>query len=173
MASLHAQTRQLRRQEDNDIRYRLRSILADAAFVDEVASAYASLPLVANLRNGSWYCRDPADECYFKSTDGHCGEWDFSMTRLNLHVAAHCARSGGAPLPSPGVRLPAPCPHVAAHISFTHAQASSWWTAHAGERYAGRGEQRAPCRRSPRVPARLYRAFPTPLREQFPYGAAC
>lgn len=114
MASLHAQARELRRQEEGDVRYRLCSTLADAAFVDRAAAAYASLPLLANLRNGSWYCREPADECYFKSTDGHCGQWDFSMTRLNLHVAALCARSGGARLPPPHGDISAPFPRIAA-----------------------------------------------------------
>ncbi|KAK3308828.1 tRNA A64-2'-O-ribosylphosphate transferase [Chaetomium strumarium] len=66
---------------------RLRSIAQDAAFAEEVASAL-ELPLVANERCGSWYI-DP--ECkvgsaYFKSTDGHTGQWKFSTRRLNLHL---------------------------------------------------------------------------------------
>lgn len=32
---------------------------------------------------------------YFKSTDGHNGNWSFSCTRLNLHVAEVAARQGG------------------------------------------------------------------------------
>jgi hypothetical protein len=33
--------------------------------------------------------------CYFKSTDGHCNNWSFSGTRLNVHVAEAAARRGG------------------------------------------------------------------------------
>ena len=29
--------------------------------------------------------------CYFKSTDGHCNNWSFSGTRLNVHVAETAA----------------------------------------------------------------------------------
>jgi tRNA A64-2'-O-ribosylphosphate transferase len=66
---------------------RLRSIAQDAAFAEEVASAL-KLPLVANERCGSWYI-DPerkAGSAYFKSTDGHTGQWKFSTRRLNLHL---------------------------------------------------------------------------------------
>ncbi|KAK4237833.1 tRNA A64-2'-O-ribosylphosphate transferase [Achaetomium macrosporum] len=66
---------------------RLRSIAQDAAFTDEVASAL-KLPLVANERCGSWYI-DPERKrgsAYFKSTDGHTGQWKFSTRRLNLHL---------------------------------------------------------------------------------------
>ena len=66
---------------------RLRSIEADAAFVREVADHYG-LPLIANERCGSWYI--PPDvksgSAYFKSTDGHTGQWDFSFRRLNLQI---------------------------------------------------------------------------------------
>ncbi|GAX78930.1 hypothetical protein CEUSTIGMA_g6369.t1 [Chlamydomonas eustigma] len=34
--------------------------------------------------------------CYFKSTDGHYGNWSFSTTRLNWHVAMTAAYQGGA-----------------------------------------------------------------------------
>jgi tRNA A64-2'-O-ribosylphosphate transferase len=66
---------------------RLRSIAADGAFVSKVADAF-QLPLVANERCGSWYI-DPeikGGSAYFKSTDGHFGEWSFSLRRLNLGV---------------------------------------------------------------------------------------
>ena len=40
--------------------------------------------------------RAPASgTCYFKSTDGHCNNWSFSATRLNLHVAEAAAKHGG------------------------------------------------------------------------------
>jgi tRNA A64-2'-O-ribosylphosphate transferase len=76
---------------------RLRSILEDSRFAKEVADHY-NLPLVANERCGSWYI-DPADRvgsAYFKSTDGHHGQWDFSARRLNLQLLQVLAAHGGA-----------------------------------------------------------------------------
>ena len=75
---------------------RLRSIAADGAFVSKVADAF-QLPLVANERCGSWYI-DPdvkGGSAYFKSTDGHFGEWSFSLRRLNLGVLECVGREGG------------------------------------------------------------------------------
>ncbi|OQD80200.1 hypothetical protein PENANT_c038G01827 [Penicillium antarcticum] len=59
---------------------RLQSIENDGAFVHEVAEHYG-LPLVANERCGSWYIppSSKVGSAYFKSTDGHTGEWDFSL----------------------------------------------------------------------------------------------
>eukprot|EP00850_Spirogloea_muscicola_P011815 SM000074S21725 [mRNA] locus=s74:614493:618139:- [translate_table: standard] len=73
----------------------LRSIAADAAFVAEVAALWPSLPLVANLRCGLWYTGAFDAACYFKSTDGHAGNWSFSLTRLNMHLALLAAARGG------------------------------------------------------------------------------
>jgi tRNA A64-2'-O-ribosylphosphate transferase len=66
---------------------RLKSIVEDSSFVCEVADAY-DLPLVANERCGSWYIppEKKAGSAYFKSTDGHTGQWSFSSRRLNVHV---------------------------------------------------------------------------------------
>jgi tRNA A64-2'-O-ribosylphosphate transferase len=66
---------------------RLRSIAADGAFVSKVAETF-QLPLVANERCGSWYIDPDVKDgsAYFKSTDGHFGEWSFSLRRLNLGV---------------------------------------------------------------------------------------
>lgn len=69
---------------------RLKSIQQDACFVEEVATAVGGgrRPLIANERCGSWYIR-PARKggsAYFKSTDGHTGQWKFSTRRLNLHL---------------------------------------------------------------------------------------
>jgi tRNA A64-2'-O-ribosylphosphate transferase len=77
---------------------RLRSIETDARFVQEVADRFdGQLPLVANERCGSWYI--PADRkggsVYFKSTDGHAGQWDFSLRRLNLQVLDIVGKHGG------------------------------------------------------------------------------
>lgn len=57
---------------------------------------YPGLPCLANLRCGLWYQRAFDGTCYFKSTDGHSGNWAFSATRLNLHVARAAATAGGA-----------------------------------------------------------------------------
>ncbi|KAK4219268.1 tRNA A64-2'-O-ribosylphosphate transferase [Rhypophila decipiens] len=66
---------------------RLKSVRHDASFVQQVAESLG-LPLVANERCGSWYI-DPsrkAGSAYFKSTDGHTGQWKFSTRRLNFHL---------------------------------------------------------------------------------------
>ncbi|KAL2179125.1 tRNA A64-2'-O-ribosylphosphate transferase [Thermothelomyces heterothallicus CBS 202.75] len=75
---------------------RLRSISQDAAFVEQVADALR-LPLIANERCGSWYT-DPARKAgsaYFKSTDGHTGQWKFSLRRLNLHLLPLIGENNG------------------------------------------------------------------------------
>jgi tRNA A64-2'-O-ribosylphosphate transferase len=78
------------------IQNRLASISADGAFVAKVAGTF-QLPLIANERCGSWYI-DPvlkAGSAYFKSTDGHFGEWSFSLRRLNLGVLEVVGGAGG------------------------------------------------------------------------------
>lgn len=96
---------------------RLRSIQKDADFVEEVAAAIAGgagvgdsdgdeedgtreqkrRPLVANERCGSWYIRPglKGASAYFKSTDGHTGQWKFSTRRLNLHLLPIIERCDG------------------------------------------------------------------------------
>lgn len=66
---------------------RLQSVKQDATFVAHVAAAYGR-PLIANERCGSWYIppTSKAGSAYFKSTDGHAGQWKFSTRRLNLHL---------------------------------------------------------------------------------------
>ncbi len=75
---------------------RLSSIEQDAAFVLRVAQ-HCALPLVANERCGSWYIPTDkkVDSAYFKSTDGHVGQWSFSLRRLNLQILALVGRTGG------------------------------------------------------------------------------
>ncbi|KAK0336592.1 tRNA A64-2'-O-ribosylphosphate transferase [Friedmanniomyces endolithicus] len=75
---------------------RLQSIKQDADFVLGVSRAY-DLPLVANERCGSWYIppERKAGSAYFKSTDGHFGEWAFSLRRLNLQVLDVLGQYGG------------------------------------------------------------------------------
>jgi tRNA A64-2'-O-ribosylphosphate transferase len=78
--------RKLRR-EENNIYYRLTSIVSDAENVKHLHTTLApTFPLIANLRCGLWYSSHFADHCYFKSTDGHVGHWTFSLNRLNLNV---------------------------------------------------------------------------------------
>jgi tRNA A64-2'-O-ribosylphosphate transferase len=76
---------------------RLVSIVSDASFVTTVAASYQR-PLVANERCGSWYI-EPSQKmgsCYFKSTDGHFGQWKFSSRRLNLHLLEIIEANKGA-----------------------------------------------------------------------------
>ena len=77
-----------------------------------MAAHYPTLPLFPNQRCGVWYVRPPRPDgdsasssssgggeprptCYFKSTDGHNGNWGFSLVRLNLAFALAAARAGG------------------------------------------------------------------------------
>lgn len=79
------------------IRSRLHSIEHDAGFVRRVSDLF-QLPLVANERCGSWYV-DPKEKrgsVYFKSTDGHFGQWSFSLRRLNLNLLKLIAERGGS-----------------------------------------------------------------------------
>lgn len=79
------------RAEEYSIRNRLKSIEDDRRFVEGVCESYKRMPVFANLRCGVWYLSSAvssraAEPCYFKSTDGHCGHWKFSDTRLNAHL---------------------------------------------------------------------------------------
>ena len=76
---------------------RLHSIHHDSLFVQTVASDY-NLPLIANERCGSWYIppEQKAGSAYFKSTDGHWGQWSFSTRRLNLQILGIIGRYGGS-----------------------------------------------------------------------------
>lgn len=108
--SFYQLERRLRQEERRGIQNYLRSIFLDSKFVDTFCREHSSLPVYANLRNGLWwvsvclefvltllerYMPKFSGTCYFKSTDGHCGQWSFSMTRLNLHVAEVAALAGG------------------------------------------------------------------------------
>lgn len=78
------------------IHNRLSSISQDSKFVLSVTAAYR-LPLVANERCGSWYIppSHKTASAYFKSTDGHTNEWNFSLRRLNYQVLELVGREGG------------------------------------------------------------------------------
>ncbi|EFJ30213.1 hypothetical protein SELMODRAFT_90248 [Selaginella moellendorffii] len=92
--SIYKIARSIKRKEQS-LYNALRSIYDDAGFVAEIRALRPALPLVANLRCGLWYARKFDDTCYFKSTDGHTGNWGFNPARLNIHIAAIAARSGG------------------------------------------------------------------------------
>ncbi|BAF19766.1 tRNA A64-2'-O-ribosylphosphate transferase isoform X1 [Oryza sativa Japonica Group] len=94
--SIYKAARRIKRREST-LYNALRSVADDAAFVAEIAALWPALPLVANLRCGLWYLppRAVAATCYFKSTDGHAGNWAFSTARLNLHLALLAGERGG------------------------------------------------------------------------------
>ncbi|KAI1811055.1 initiator tRNA phosphoribosyl transferase [Poronia punctata] len=77
---------------------RLRSILIDADFINQISTTiFPTRPLIANERCGSWYI-DPevkSGSAYFKSTDGHAGQWNFSCRRLNLHLLPIIGKNDG------------------------------------------------------------------------------
>ncbi|MCJ1306942.1 hypothetical protein MMC25_000586 [Agyrium rufum] len=75
---------------------RLNSIDHDAGFVVSVANQL-DLPLVANERCGSWYIppTHKSGSAYFKSTDGHTGQWKFSTRRLNLQILDAIGKNDG------------------------------------------------------------------------------
>ena len=78
---------------------RLKSIESDVAFVAQQARTL-KLPVVANERCGSWYVSPDlkAGSAYFKSTDGHHGQWAFNLRRLNLHLLTMIGTHGGCML---------------------------------------------------------------------------
>lgn len=92
--SVNRLLRQLKRQEVG-LYNCINSVIDDVLFVKEIANIYLSLSLVANLRCGLWYAPDCTGTCYFKSTDGHYGNWGFSHIRLNLHIAHLAATENG------------------------------------------------------------------------------
>ena len=80
--SVGALSRAAKRSGSDALYDRLRSCLADAAFVRETlrcTPAYRALPVAANLRCGMWYAGTPdiftLPPAHFKSTDGHTSHW--------------------------------------------------------------------------------------------------
>ncbi|KAG0671160.1 hypothetical protein C6P45_001173 [Maudiozyma exigua] len=76
------------RDENKSLKNRLMSIVYDNEFINYGIIPRFPLPLIPNERCGVWYC-DPdtyKQTCYFKSTDGHTDQWDFSTKRLNFHL---------------------------------------------------------------------------------------
>ncbi|CCE90129.1 tRNA A64-2'-O-ribosylphosphate transferase TDEL_0A07970 [Torulaspora delbrueckii] len=86
------------KKEYKSLRNRLQSILLDYTFLcTEVLPCFPEYPLVPNERCGLWYCnpKDFTQTSYFKSTDGHTNQWDFSSRRLNFHIIPTIAKSNG------------------------------------------------------------------------------
>lgn len=85
--------------EEKRVGNRLLSIRHDVdVFVRRlVTETYPHLPVLSNERCGSWYAFPfGGGSCYFKSTDGHVGTWNFSLKRLNLPVVTKVAQHGTA-----------------------------------------------------------------------------
>ncbi|PCH36606.1 initiator tRNA phosphoribosyl transferase [Wolfiporia cocos MD-104 SS10] len=86
------------RKESLDVYNRIHSISEDIDFVNSVHAAYPHLPVLPNLRCGAWYV-DPRiarqEPAYYKSTDGHFGNWSFNLRRPNLHLLSIVVAEGG------------------------------------------------------------------------------
>ncbi|KAI1791152.1 initiator tRNA phosphoribosyl transferase [Ganoderma leucocontextum] len=86
------------RKESLDIFNRIHSVQEDIRFVGQVHEAYPGLPILPNLRCGAWYV-DPAiatpEPAYYKSTDGHFGNWNFNLRRPNLHLLPYIVEKHG------------------------------------------------------------------------------
>jgi tRNA A64-2'-O-ribosylphosphate transferase len=88
--------RKITLQGKGSLRNHLLSIRMDAELTQTLRSLLPNLSCFANLRNGRWYTSDlPDDTCYFKSTDGHDGQWLFSLSRMNLNVAIAAQKKKG------------------------------------------------------------------------------
>jgi hypothetical protein len=91
---LHQMKRRIHN-ENESVRNHLLSIQLNAEWVTQTKEMFPRFALIANLRNGAWYAESWDSICYFKSGDGHDNEWQFSIPRLNLHVAQLAAKSHG------------------------------------------------------------------------------
>ena len=70
------------------------------------AKTLTKYPILTNERCGTWYSPNlkSTSTCYFKSTDGHVGTWNFSLKRLNLGVLTTVHRHGGCIILDASVR---------------------------------------------------------------------
>ncbi|KAF9932888.1 hypothetical protein FBU30_007047 [Linnemannia zychae] len=96
--STHGRNRDDMRRDAKSLLNRLKSIQADAAFVNEISSLFPQFPVIANERCGTWYVHPSKIHkpgVYFKSTDGHTGIWDFNLRRYNPHLIATIIKHGG------------------------------------------------------------------------------
>ncbi|CCK72105.1 tRNA A64-2'-O-ribosylphosphate transferase KNAG_0J00220 [Huiozyma naganishii CBS 8797] len=97
LTSLPQISKELKR-DDRSLRNRVQSILLDNEFLEtRVHTAFPDFPLIPNERCGLWYCNPShfAQTSYFKSTDGHANQWDFSTRRLNFHLLPTLQEAGG------------------------------------------------------------------------------
>jgi hypothetical protein len=78
-----------------DLFNRLHSIASDTAYIQTIAKEYGRFRVVPNQRCGTWYCDPSPIYAYFKSTDGHTGNWGFNMRRANLPFAQMAQDKGG------------------------------------------------------------------------------
>eukprot|EP00158_Paraphelidium_tribonemae_P003365 Partr_v1_DN26071_c0_g1_i1_m479 putative tRNA A64-2'-O-ribosylphosphate transferase len=87
----------MKNQQRPPIRDHLLSIAADSQFVQDFHAALDKcFPLVPNRRSGVWYCPNgTSTSVYFKSTDGHYGQWDFNLRRMNIHLLEVISLHGG------------------------------------------------------------------------------
>ncbi|CDO93454.1 unnamed protein product [Kluyveromyces dobzhanskii CBS 2104] len=85
------------RKEDKSLKNRLQSIKFDNTFLKEQVLSTFPYPLIPNERCGLWYCDTEmySTTSYFKSTDGHTNQWDFSTRRLNFHLLPILAEKKG------------------------------------------------------------------------------
>ncbi|CCD27224.1 tRNA A64-2'-O-ribosylphosphate transferase NDAI_0K00350 [Naumovozyma dairenensis CBS 421] len=86
------------KKEYKSLRNRLQSILLDNEFLnDEIIATFPNYPIIPNERCGLWYVSPSQynQTSYFKSTDGHTNQWDFSTRRLNFHLLETIAKSKG------------------------------------------------------------------------------
>ncbi|SCU97212.1 LADA_0H05094g1_1 [Lachancea dasiensis] len=86
------------RKDNKSLKNRIQSILLDNTFLEkEVIPVFPRFPIIPNERCGVWYCNPETfkQTSYFKSTDGHTNQWDFSLRRLNLHLLPTISHNGG------------------------------------------------------------------------------
>ena len=85
----------------SDIYDRLSSIKYESDLAAELALIFPSIPWIPNERAGLWYLsRTKVNvlkgvSVYFKSTDGHVGQWDVNPRRLNLHLLHYVSSNKG------------------------------------------------------------------------------
>lgn len=98
LRAIRNQIQKVIKKDDRSLRNRLQSILLDNSFLcNVVLPRFPDFPVIPNERCGLWYC-DPKQyeqTSYFKSTDGHVNQWDFSVRRLNFHLLPTIAKSSG------------------------------------------------------------------------------
>lgn len=97
---MNVEFKKIERRREEKILSRLLSIKHDSEFVEFCSKKFAQFPIIPNQRAGDWYVspylKTHGHSVYFKSTDGHFGEWNVSLKRLNLHILEVIAMHKGA-----------------------------------------------------------------------------